>query len=70
MRIFWQHKLTKYHKEEKELKNMLSQAEARKNAKREIEIQEKLVEWDQIIFGPNVQSQIIFEDLHTFFDIR
>lgn len=71
MKILWQQKLKDYYKEEEELKNMLSQGEAKKTEKREIETQEKLAEWDLVIFGPNVQSQeILFDDLHTFIDNR
>ncbi|VVC30039.1 Programmed cell death protein 7 [Cinara cedri] len=71
LKTLWQQKLAYYNREEEELRNMLSQAEAKKNEKREIEIQNKLAKWDEIIFGPNVQSHnIIFDDLHTFLDIR
>lgn len=60
-----------YFKEEDELKIMLSKDEAKKLEKREIEIQEKLVVWDQILFGPDFKSHdIIFDNIHTFLNIR
>lgn len=60
-----------YNKEESELKIMLSKDEAKKLEKRDIEIQQQLLEWDQILFGPNFKSHdIIFDNLHTFLNIR
>lgn len=71
LKLLWHQKLTNYEKEEEELKNMLSKAEAEKHEKREVEIQEKLAEWDHLFFGPHFQShEIIFNDLSTFLDIR
>jgi hypothetical protein len=50
---------------------MLSKAEVEKHEKREFEIQKKLAEWDQILFGPYFQShEIIINDLQTFLNIR
>lgn len=50
---------------------MLSKSEAEKHEKREVEIQEKLDEWDQLLFGPYFRShEIIFDDLQTFLNIR
>jgi len=71
LKILWLQKLTNYNKEEEGLKYMLSKAEAEKHEKREIEIQEKLSHWDQILFGPDFRShETIFDNLHTFRDIR
>lgn len=50
---------------------MLSKSEAVKHEKREIKIQQKLEDWDQILFGPNFRSQENqFDNLHTFLDSR
>jgi len=70
LKILWQHKLADYNKEEEELKNMLTEAEAKKHEKREIEIQEKLAEWDHVLFGPNFRSQEMALDNYTFLEIR
>jgi len=71
LKELWQQKLTEYNKEEEELKNMLSKAEAKKHEKRGIEIQEKLSDWDRVLFGPDFRShEILFDNLHTFLDIR
>lgn len=60
-----------YNKEEDELKIMLSKDEAKKLEKQEIEIQETLVVWDQILFGPDFKSHdVIFNNLHAFLNIR
>ncbi|CAI6364150.1 unnamed protein product [Macrosiphum euphorbiae] len=70
LKKLWQQKLTDYNKEEEELKNMLIEAEAKKHEKREVEIQEKFAEWDQILFGPNFKSHEMVFDNHTFLEIR
>lgn len=71
LKELWQQKLTEYNKEEEELKNMLSKAKAEKHEKREIKIQEKLSDWDRVLFGPDFRShEILFDNLYTFFDIR
>lgn len=70
LKILWQHKLADYNKEEEELKNMLTEAEAKKHEKREIEIQEKLAEWDHILFGPSFRSHEMAVDNYTFLEIR
>lgn len=70
LKILWQQKLIDYNKEEEELKNMLSKAEAKKDENREIQIQERLEEWDQILFGPNFRSHEMEFDNYTFLDIR
>lgn len=50
---------------------MLFKAEIEKHEKREIEIQKKIEEWDQILFGPNFRSrEVIFDNLCTFLNIR
>lgn len=49
---------------------MLSKSEAKKNQKREIEIHDKLAEWDQILFGADFRSHDICDNLQTFLDIR
>jgi len=50
---------------------MLSKAEAKKHKNREIEIQEKLSDWDRVLFGPDFRShEITFDDLHTFLEKR
>jgi len=70
LKVLWQQKLIEYSKEEEELKYMLSKAEAKKHKKREIEIQEKLSDWDKVLFGPNYRSHEILLDINTFLDIR
>jgi hypothetical protein len=70
LKILWQQKLTDYNKEEEELKNMLTKAEAKKHEKREIEIQEKFAEWDHLLFGPNFKSHEMVFDNYTFLEIR
>lgn len=70
LKILWQQKLTDYNKEEEELKKMLTEAEAKKHEKREIEIQEKFAEWDHILFGPNFRCHEMVFDNHTFLEIR
>jgi len=67
LKILWQQKLTDYHKEEENLKNMLSKAEEEKHEKREIQIQENLAEWDKILFGSH---EVLFDNSHSFLDIR
>jgi len=49
---------------------MLSKAEAKKHEKRGIEIQEKLSNWDKVLFGPDYKSHKILLDINTFLDIR
>lgn len=59
-----------YNKEE-ELKHMLYKAETEKHEKREIEIQEKLVLWDQTLFGPNcISHETVYDNIHTFLNNR
>lgn len=71
LRVLWQQKLIDYNKEEEELKRMLSKSETEKHEKREMEIQENLGKWDQLLFGPNFRShEITYDSLHTFLDIR
>lgn len=71
LKILWHQKLTNYNKEEEDLKYMLSKAEAENHEKQEIEIQEKLLYWDQILFGPDIRShEIVFDNLYTLCDIR
>ncbi|XP_022170239.1 programmed cell death protein 7 [Myzus persicae] len=70
LKILWQQKLTDYNKEEEELKNMLTEAEAKKHERREIEIQKKFAEWDHILFGPNFSSHEMVFDNYTFLEIR
>lgn len=71
LKILWQHKLTNYNKEEEDLKSMLSKAEIEKHEKKEIEIQEKIKEWNKILFGPDFRShEVVFDNLSTFLDIR
>ncbi|XP_060849012.1 programmed cell death protein 7 [Rhopalosiphum padi] len=70
LKILWQQKLADYNKEEEGLKNMLIEAEAKKKNKREIEIQEKLAEWDHILFGPSFRSHEMGVDNYTFLEIR
>ncbi|XP_050424393.1 uncharacterized protein LOC126835690 [Adelges cooleyi] len=67
----WHQKLSEYHKEELQLKDMLTKSEAEKNVKWEIEGQDKLKEWDQMFFGSNMGShEVIFNNLQTFLNIR
>lgn len=69
--MVWQQKLTRYHKEEESLKSMLTKAEVEKHKKKEIEIQEKLLEWNQILFGSNYRSsEVKTDNLNTFLDTR
>ncbi|XP_015372272.1 PREDICTED: uncharacterized protein LOC107167636 [Diuraphis noxia] len=70
LKVLWHQKLTDYNKEEEELKNMLTEAEAKKHEKREIEIQEKFAEWDHILFGQNFSSHEMVFDNYTFLEIR
>lgn len=49
---------------------MLTEAEAKKHEKREIEIQEKFAEWNHILFGPNFSSHEMVFDNYTFLEIR
>lgn len=50
---------------------MLFKAEVEKHEKREIEIQNKIEEWDRILFGPGCRShEVIFDNLCTFLNIR
>lgn len=50
---------------------MLSKAEAEKHEKREIEVQETLAKWDQVLFGPYfTYNEIVHDNFHAFLDIR
>lgn len=50
---------------------MLSKAEVEKHEKRENKIQENLAEWDKTLFGSEFEChEMIFDNLHTFLDIR
>lgn len=49
---------------------MLTEAEAKKHEKREIEIQEKFTEWNHLLFGPNFKSHEMVFDNYTFLEIR
>ncbi|XP_050523211.1 programmed cell death protein 7-like [Daktulosphaira vitifoliae] len=70
LKLIWQEKLTLYQNEELELKEMLDKSKIQKNLIKEIEDQEKINDWNKVLFGLDIKSEVIFNSPELFFKIR